>query len=79
MAARYLMVGEHTLRTIVHRAGVQPVDLGVSVTRWRRSDLDALIDKLPYRGDFEDSCTVSTNQPDPKAAALDRVKRRLRK
>ena len=32
------------------RAGLQPVDLGLSVTRWRQEDLDALVDKLVIGG-----------------------------
>lgn len=77
MAARYLMVGENTFRAIAARSGIRPVDLGASLVRWRRSDLDGLVDKLPARG--ADCVDLQPNEIDPAAAALERVRRRRAK
>jgi hypothetical protein len=72
-AAAYLAISEGSFRKLAARSGIQPVDLGLSVMRWRRSDLDRLIEKLPHREPTADP----ENLPlDPTQAALDRVRRR---
>jgi hypothetical protein len=74
MAASYLAVGESSFRALAARGGIRPVDLGLSVTRWRREDLDGLVDKLPARG--ADCGITDTFEVDVAEAALERVRRR---
>ena len=47
MAARYLSVDEITLTEFAIRWGIDPVELETDSPRWRRSDLDRLIRRLP--------------------------------
>lgn len=49
-AGLYLEVSADTFLSIVRRAGLRPVDLGVGVVRWRRRDIDDLVQGLPARG-----------------------------
>lgn len=74
MAASYLAIGESSFRSVAARAGIQPVDLGLSVTRWRREDLDGLVDQLPPRG--VDYPIAAESEIDPAEAALQRVRQR---
>jgi hypothetical protein len=71
--AAYLGMGEASFRGVVARAGIRPVDLGVSLLRWRRSDLDGLVEQLPPKeligGPIEPAIC-------PAQAALERVRRR---
>lgn len=46
MAARYLSVEQAVFRRVVARFRVEPVDIGEDY-RWRKSDLDQLIKRLP--------------------------------
>jgi hypothetical protein len=52
-AADYCDVSESTFLTLAALKGLKPVDIPLRVKRWRRSDLDALIDGLPLRGPDE--------------------------
>jgi hypothetical protein len=72
-AAAYLGIGEASFRGVVARAGIQPVDLGLSLLRWRRSDLDHLIEQLPPKELVGDP---TKPEMDPAGAALERVRRR---
>lgn len=47
LASRYLSMDENSLRPVAKRAGIAPVDLGLELERWRRSDLDRLVKSLP--------------------------------
>ena len=77
MAASYLALGVSSFRAVAARAGITPVDLGLSVTRWRREDLDGLVEKLPPRGD--DCPITDAAEIDLAKAALERVRIRQRK
>lgn len=62
LAAAYLDVSEGTFRLICAKAGLKPVDAyGIRVTRFRKTDLDALVDRLPARG--------ATSDPEAPGAA----------
>ena len=74
LAASYLALSESSFRVVAARAGVQPVDLGLAVTRWRRTDLDGLVDRLPHRGGAATGSPESDQ--DEAVAALERVRRR---
>lgn len=50
MAAAYFTLSPASFRAVTARAGVQPVDLGLARLRWRKVDLDRLIEGLPARG-----------------------------
>lgn len=50
MAAAYVGLSEASFRALACREQVFPIDMGLSVTRWRKRDLDGLIDRLPLRG-----------------------------
>jgi len=48
--ALYLEISPASFQALVRRAAIRPVDLGLGVVRWRRSDLDDLVARLPVRG-----------------------------
>lgn len=81
LACAYTSLGEQSFRLLARKSGVEPVDCGgLAVTRWRRGDLDRLIDSLPTKG-----APIAPNGPPPAndpasaaAAALERARRRRR-
>lgn len=77
LACAYTCLGEQSFRLLARKSGVEPVDCGgLAVTRWRRGDLDRLIDSLPARGaEIEPE---PANAPDPADAALQKAMRRAR-
>lgn len=88
LACAYTQLSEQSFRWLAHQRGVRPTDVaGLAVTRWRRSDLDRMIDSLPARGDEiasqeADSGASATTAPtvaDPAAHALARAAARARK
>lgn len=76
LACAYTQLSEASFRFAARKHGVFPVDIGLSVTRWSRTDLDRLIDSLPRRG--AEMPPEAANVPDPAAAALERAKARAR-
>lgn len=66
-AAAYLRLGRGSLRSLLAREGVSPVPLGLRLRRWRRTDLDALLARLPQAADARD----------PAGLALAAIERRL--
>lgn len=46
LACAYVGMGEQTFRAFAKLNKVTPVDTGFRMLRWRRADLDALIDRL---------------------------------
>lgn len=76
-AAAYLGMSGDTFRGFMARKGVRPVDLGgPRLTRWRRADLDRLVDSLPARG--VPSPAEAAGTIDPAEAALAMVERQAR-
>ena len=77
LACAYTTLSEASFRAVAKLKGLEPRDVaGLAVTRWRRADLDALIDSLPARG-----AQMPADAPpaaDPVDLALQRVKRRAR-
>lgn len=73
-AAAYFGVSLATLRRLLRRLGVEPLSLGVKLRRWRRSDLDEVIARLPLaRGTlFADSCADAETGVDCALAAVER-------
>jgi len=49
-AALYLEISEASFLALARRSSLRPVDLGLSVVRWRKVDLDTLVGALPARG-----------------------------
>ena len=47
LAARYLSMDENSFALMMRREGVRPVELGLSMIRWRRTELDRLVADLP--------------------------------
>jgi excisionase family DNA binding protein len=47
MAAHYLSLDEDTFSAIAIRNGVRPVEVTLGEVRWKRSDLDGLVRRLP--------------------------------
>lgn len=88
-AAAYLDMSEASFRIIAARHKVKPVETGLRMTRWRRTDLDRLIDSLPLRGEVDrppgDRAAEVADParlvlaPDPVEAALARVQRRTKR
>lgn len=87
LAVAYTTLGEDSFRAVMSRNGVRPVDLGTSHLRWRKSDIDRAIDKLPLRAPksptdaTHDAAEASTLAPfiDPAQEALERARRRIRR
>lgn len=51
VACDYLDLRATSFRYMTRMAGTQPVDChGLALARWRRADLDRMIDSLPARG-----------------------------
>lgn len=73
LAASYLGLSEASFRAVAAREHVAPIDLGLSVTRWRKRDLDALVDRLPARGANSETEETTDSMVDD---ALARVRRR---
>lgn len=48
-ASDYLALAPGSLAGFLSRQGVEPVALGARLRRWRRCDLDAVVDRLPLR------------------------------
>jgi len=86
LAAAYVSLSEGSFRALAAKMGLRSVDCGgMAVTRWRRADLDALIDRLAPKGVKIDVDAQNANDApsldDPGAAAreaLARVRRRAR-
>lgn len=75
-AGDYLALAPGSLLSLLRRERVAPVDLGVKLRRWRRSDLDELVERLPMTW-------VQDARRDPQErqvteAALAAVERRAR-
>lgn len=47
LACRYLSLDEDSFQHLANASDVRPVELGLSVIRWRRNDLDRMIAKFP--------------------------------
>ncbi len=77
LACAYTSLSEVSFRHLARAAKVDPVECaGLSLTRWRRADLDRLIDSLPARGS---EMTPDAAQPvDLAQAALARATKRAR-
>lgn len=46
-AGDYLAIAPGSLLSLLRREHVSPVDLGLKLRRWRRRDLDDLVERLP--------------------------------
>jgi hypothetical protein len=76
-ACAYLSMGETSLKYLASQRGVAPVDFGgLALLRWRRRDLDGLIDSLPQRGG---TLPVQAPVVDLEAEALKRAAQRSRR
>ena len=77
VAGAYLGVSEKSFQVIAARRGVRPVKLDVSCTRWRRRDLDGLIEGLSFvqagSGPAEPAA-APVAPDDQEAASLARVR-----
>ena len=88
LACAYVQLSEASFRFLAKRRGVKPADIaGLAVTRWRKADLDRMIDSLPTAGDQmppqepANGPGAASELPahDPAAAALAKVAQRARK
>lgn len=75
LAAAYLHMSPESFRAVTAQNKVAPVDMGLRLLRWRRRDLDALVDRLPARG-----AKLNPDAPirDPAKAGLEKVRRRAK-
>ena len=77
LACAYTSLARASFLLLAGHHGVLPVECaGLAVVRWKRTDLDVLIDKLPARG----AEMAPEGQPanDPAEEALRRAQRRAR-
>lgn len=73
-AGDYLALAPSSLLSLLRRERVSPVDLGLKARRWRRRDLDDLVERLPLSWVLE-----ARRDPDERhtsEAALAAVERR---
>lgn len=78
LACAYTQLSERSFRLFAAKYGVSPTDCGgLAVTRWRRSDLDRLIDSLPAKGEQSPHDEPAGGR-DPAELALEKAKRRAR-
>lgn len=77
LACAYTSLSEGSFKAFAKLNRLQPRECaGLAVTRWRRTDIDAIIDSLPARG-----AEMPLDAPpvaDPVDLALQRVRRRAR-
>ncbi|MDO1560376.1 hypothetical protein Q0812_13155 [Brevundimonas sp. 2R-24] len=75
-AAAYCSMSDETFKAFAAARGVRPVETGHRLLRWRRVDLDRMIDSLPARvkGPANDGGQVDLR--DPAEEALRMVQRR---
>jgi hypothetical protein len=80
-AAAYLGLGLSALRALLRRMGLKPLELGPRSRRWRRSDLDEMIARLPLtrKALFGDSCAEDETGVDLALAAVERRLQRLQR
>jgi len=78
LACAYTSLARGSFQLLASKHGVLPVECaGLAVTRWRRADLDRLIDKLPARGAEMEPEGQPANDPAEEAlrrAALRRAR-----
>ena len=84
VACEYLDLSPSSFRYLTKSAGVWPVDChGLALARWRRKDLDGMIDSLPARGGSSAPQTppapTESIAEDLGLAALERVRRAVRR
>lgn len=75
-AGDYLALAPNSLLGLLRREHVSPVDLGLKLRRWRRKDLDDLVERLPLTWVRD-----ARQDPDERTrtdAALAAVERRVR-
>lgn len=81
--AAYLMMSEASFRHVTRRRGVAPVDFGgLSLQRWRKSDLDAMLASLQVVVDTSAGPGGPSPPPlanDPGLEALERARQRGRR
>jgi hypothetical protein len=80
-AGHYLALAPGSLVGLLRREKVPPVDLGARIRRWRRKDLDDLVDRLPPAASVigEAACAESKDGVDWALAAVERRAAAMRK
>lgn len=74
-AGAYLTLAPGSLISLLRRENIAPVDVGARLKRWRRQDLDALIERLPRSGPPSSERRTLDPEDEPDTA-LARVERR---
>ena len=74
MSSSYLQMERRTFRALATSHHLAPVDVGARLLRWRRTDLDRLVEALPAKGE-----TLQAGSPGPTIEeTIARVSRRRR-
>lgn len=66
-----------TFKAMTARYKLQPVDMGARLLRWRKADLDRMIDSLPARG--APSPPEAANAPESFDDAVRKAEKRARR
>ena len=75
VACAYVSLSEQSFRFVARKRRVVPVDCdGLAVTRWRKADLDRLVESLSARG--TNIGPVGANDDSAATQALQRIQRR---
>lgn len=72
-AAAYCSCSGPTFRALTSKFKVQPISTDFRLLRWRKTDIDAMIDRLPTRG------VPSTPEAVRAVESLDEARKRARK
>jgi hypothetical protein len=68
MASEYLSLAPGSLVAFLRRNGIESVDVGARLRRWRRHDLDALIARTPAIGSTQPARVLPKMAEDALAA-----------
>ena len=71
-ASDYLNLARGSLLGLLSREQVHPVDVGAKLRRWRRRDLDNLIERLPAYGAGRPAAPPAAPGTDVALAAVER-------
>lgn len=71
-ASDYLNLGRGSLLGLLSREQVHPVDVGAKLRRWRKRDLDNLIERLPAYGSGRTAADPGVPGLDLALAAVER-------
>lgn len=68
LVAEYCSMSKDSFLVLAHHYKLRPVELPLRLLRWRTADVQAMLDRLPLRG--QPDAPSAAPLPDPAAMAL---------